>query len=116
MGGVDVYDSRHKKWWMRIYYFLIDTAITNAHVLYKDSPRTKKTTHQEFVLSMIILLGSTLPRTLLWHLQHKTEHLQKMTRSLNVSLGGSHLCLYNSVICLDNFVFLLTIAFLTASL
>ena len=133
--GVDVYDSRRKtyscshkskKWWMRIYYFLLDTAITNAHVLYKDSLRTKKTTHQEFVFSMIIHLlgahssrkwqscsqpppagclqrrhfqqgvpvlylprekendvrlqkllcwntGSTLPHTLLRHLQHKAE-------------------------------------------
>ena len=41
MGGVDVFDSRRKtysctrkskKWWMRIYYFLLNTAITNAYI------------------------------------------------------------------------------------
>ena len=62
MGGVDAFDSKRKtyfasrkskKWWMRIYYFLLDTAITNAYVLYKETPSTKKVTHQEFVLSII---------------------------------------------------------------
>ena len=51
MGGVDVFDSKRKvysctrkskKWWMRIYYFLLDTAITNAYILYKETPGTKK--------------------------------------------------------------------------
>ena len=68
MRGGDVYNSRHKtyscsskskKWWMRIYYFLLDTAITNAYILYKETPGIKKLTHQEFVLSIIeYLLGS----------------------------------------------------------
>ena len=62
IGGVDVFDSRRKtysssrksrKWWMRIYYFLLDTAITNAYILYKETPGTKKLTHQEFILSII---------------------------------------------------------------
>jgi hypothetical protein len=62
MGGVDVFDSRRKtyscsrkskKWWVRIYYFLLDTAIANAYILYRETPATKKLTHQEFVLSII---------------------------------------------------------------
>ena len=62
MRGGDVYNSRHKtyscsskskKWWMRIYYFLLDTAITNAYILYKETPGMKKLTHQEFLLSII---------------------------------------------------------------
>lgn len=43
MGGVDRFDQkrgtypvarRSRRWWMRIFYFLIDAAITNAHILY----------------------------------------------------------------------------------
>jgi len=43
MGGVDRFDKKRKcysvsrrsrKWWLRIFYFLFDTAVVNAHALY----------------------------------------------------------------------------------
>ncbi|KAJ2952354.1 hypothetical protein O0L34_g4640 [Tuta absoluta] len=48
MGGVDRFDQkkavyelgrRSKKWWKRLFYFLLDVAITNAHILYSNNSR-----------------------------------------------------------------------------
>lgn len=45
MGGVDRFDerrgrysvsSRSRRWWMRILYFLIDSSVVNAHILYNS--------------------------------------------------------------------------------
>ena len=45
MGGVDRFDERRgrysvsrrsRRWWMRIFYFLVDTSIVNAHILYNS--------------------------------------------------------------------------------
>lgn len=49
MGGVDRFDQkrgtypvarRSRRWWMRLFYFLIDAAITNAYILYAQRVRT----------------------------------------------------------------------------
>lgn len=48
MGGVDRFDQKRgaypiarksRRWWLRIFYFLIDAAITNPHILHKSNPR-----------------------------------------------------------------------------
>jgi hypothetical protein len=48
MGGVDRFDQqkavyelgrRSKKWWKRLFYFLLDVAITNAYILYSNNSR-----------------------------------------------------------------------------
>ncbi|CAK1603350.1 unnamed protein product [Parnassius mnemosyne] len=48
MGGVDKFDQqkatydvarRSKKWWKRLFFFLFDVAITNAHILYSKNSR-----------------------------------------------------------------------------
>ncbi|CAG4992763.1 unnamed protein product [Parnassius apollo] len=48
MGGVDRFDQkrgtysiarRSKRWWMRIFYFLVDSAITNAYIIYTQNDR-----------------------------------------------------------------------------
>lgn len=48
MGGVDRFDQkrgtyhvarRSRRWWMRIFYFIIDAAITNAYILYSQRMR-----------------------------------------------------------------------------
>lgn len=48
MGGVDRFDQQRgqynvgrksRKWWKRIFYFLVDVAITNAHILHKNNTR-----------------------------------------------------------------------------
>lgn len=50
MGGVDRFDQkrlsytvgrRSRRWWLRIFYFFIDAALTNSLVLYSTIPRTK---------------------------------------------------------------------------
>ncbi|XP_055622963.1 piggyBac transposable element-derived protein 4-like isoform X2 [Toxorhynchites rutilus septentrionalis] len=50
MGGVDRFDQKRKsyevgrkskKWWMRIFYFCINLAITNAHLLYSSNSRIR---------------------------------------------------------------------------
>jgi hypothetical protein len=62
MGGIDLFDSRRKssssskkskKWWLRIYYFLLDTSVTNAYVLYRETPNTKALTQKEFILQVV---------------------------------------------------------------
>ena len=62
MGGVDVFDSRRKtysfsrksrKWWHRLFYFLVDAAITNSYILYKETRGTKRLTQKEFVLQLV---------------------------------------------------------------
>ena len=55
MGGVDLADYRRKlysslrkskvKWYMRIFYFLLDVAVVNAHILESESPNHVPTRH-----------------------------------------------------------------------
>jgi hypothetical protein len=56
MGGVDLADSRRKlyscsrksrRWWMRLFYFLVDLAFVNPHVLTRESPACFKLTLSE---------------------------------------------------------------------
>lgn len=55
MGGVDRFDQlreryaigrRFKKWWHRLMYFLIDMAIVNGHIMWKNSKPGEKNRHQ----------------------------------------------------------------------
>ncbi|XP_026735864.1 piggyBac transposable element-derived protein 4-like [Trichoplusia ni] len=57
MGGVDRFDQKRtpyavgrksKKWWKRIFYFLIDLAITNAYILYKSNSRVHNVMTQKY--------------------------------------------------------------------
>lgn len=61
MGGVDRFDQvkstysvgrRSKKWWLRIFYFLLDTSITNAYLLYCQNPNVTKLSNLEFRVSV----------------------------------------------------------------
>ena len=61
MGGVDLFDARRKtyscsrksrKWWLRLFYFLLDASVTNVYILYKETPGTKRLTLKEFVLQL----------------------------------------------------------------
>ena len=58
-GGVDVFDSKRKtysssrksrKWCLWLFYFLLDTTVTNAYILYKESVQIRELTMKEFVL------------------------------------------------------------------
>ena len=61
MGGVDLFDFRRKtyscsrkskKWWLRLFYFLVDMAVTNAYIVYRESPNSEKLTQKDFVLQV----------------------------------------------------------------
>lgn len=61
MGGVDRFDQvkstysvgrRSKKWWLRIFYFLLDTSITNAYLLYCQNENVTKLSNLEFRVSI----------------------------------------------------------------
>ena len=67
MGGVDLFDARRKtystsrkskKWWYRLFYFILDTAVVNSYIIYKETPRTKELTLKEYVLSVANTLMS----------------------------------------------------------
>ena len=61
MGGVEFFDARRKtystsrktkKRWYRLFYFILDTAVVNSCIIYKETPRTKELTFKEYVLSV----------------------------------------------------------------
>ena len=61
MGGVDLFDAhrknycssrKSKQWWPRIFYFLLDTAVVNSYILYKETGGTKSLTLKEFILDV----------------------------------------------------------------
>ena len=97
MGGVDMFDSRwktyscsrkSKKWWMRLFYFLLDSTVTNAYILYKETSRTKPLTMKNFLLKLAEhLLRSTstwkrktiqkAPSARRLHERHFVDHLDR---------------------------------------
>ena len=61
MGGVDLTDSRRKlyscsrksrRWWMRLFYFLVDVSVINAHILTRESPQCCKMPLKEFIMEL----------------------------------------------------------------
>lgn len=71
MGGVDRFDQKRtpyavgrksSKWWKRIFYFLIDAAITNAYILYSSNKRNHSIlTQKQFrlILSRELVANAT---------------------------------------------------------
>ena len=61
MGGVDKHDQRRRhctisrksqKWWPRLFYFCIDVALVNAHILETLSPNHVKRTLKQFCMEI----------------------------------------------------------------
>lgn len=61
MGGVDHFDHikgtysvgrRSKRWWLRIFYFLLDSCITNSYLLYSKNTNAAKLTNLEFRVAL----------------------------------------------------------------
>ena len=63
MGGVDMADAMRRvytctrkskhKWYMRLFWFLLDTCVVNAYILQKESPNhTKRISHLNFVVEL----------------------------------------------------------------
>eukprot|EP00456_Euglypha_rotunda_P053094 TRINITY_DN42825_c0_g1_i3.p1 TRINITY_DN42825_c0_g1~~TRINITY_DN42825_c0_g1_i3.p1 ORF type:complete len:287 (-),score=-7.87 TRINITY_DN42825_c0_g1_i3:91-888(-) len=68
MGGVDRSDRlvrtysvsrRSKKWWYRLFYYLLDTSIANSFILYHNSSNHQKITELEFVKQLSLALTGT---------------------------------------------------------
>ncbi|CAB3247092.1 unnamed protein product [Arctia plantaginis] len=71
MGGVDRFDQkrgtypvarRSRRWWMRLYYFMVDAAITNAYILYAQKVRYPMSTLQFRTLLGRNLIGTFTSR------------------------------------------------------
>ena len=61
MGGVDLFDSQRKsysssrkskKWWLRLFYFLLEATVVNSYILYKETQGTPALTLKEFILEL----------------------------------------------------------------
>ena len=61
MGGVNLADARRKtctcsrrskKWWHRIFYYLLDTAVVNSFILLNESSHCAKRTQKEFIIEL----------------------------------------------------------------
>lgn len=61
MGGVDTFDQikstysvgrRSKRWWLRIFYFVLDLSITNAFLIYGKNCNTTKLSNLEFRVAL----------------------------------------------------------------
>jgi len=72
MGGVDRFDqrrgyysvsSRSKRWWLRMFYFLFDTAVMNAHALHSSVHPTGVLSQLNFRVELLRqLLGTFVSR------------------------------------------------------
>ena len=61
MGGVDMADARRKsyscsrksrRWWLRLFYFLVDVSVVNSYVLAQESPLFPAMTLKDFIVSL----------------------------------------------------------------
>ena len=70
MGGVHLFESRRKtyscsrkskKWWLRLIYSLLDTAVVSSYtyVLHSETPRTRKLSLKDFVILLVDKLMSS---------------------------------------------------------
>ena len=61
MGGVDLADARRKmyscsrrskKWWHRLFYFLVDISMVNAYILHQNNTHSPKMKMKDFILEL----------------------------------------------------------------
>ena len=61
MGGVDMHDQarwyynltqKSVKWWKYLFWFFLDTAIVNSHIIYSETPGNPKLSHLDFRLKL----------------------------------------------------------------
>jgi hypothetical protein len=60
MGGVDMADARRKsyscsrksrRWWLRLFYFLVDVSVVNSYILSQESPHFPKMPLKDFIVT-----------------------------------------------------------------
>ena len=61
MGGVDMAEQlrkayscrrRSRKWWLPLFYFMVDISVVNSYILHRDTPHASKLTIKEFILEL----------------------------------------------------------------
>ena len=61
MGGVDLADARRKiyscsrrskKWWHRLFYYLLDVSVVNSFIVLNESPHCARRTQKAFILEL----------------------------------------------------------------
>ncbi|KAK6168756.1 hypothetical protein SNE40_019940 [Patella caerulea] len=71
MGGVDRADQLHmeyptyrmcRRWWVYIFYFLLDVSISNAFICYKESENHKKGNSKDLMIFRINLAKQLLDK------------------------------------------------------
>lgn len=65
MGGVDMSDQlrkayrrRSRKWWLPLFYFMVDISVVNSYILHCDTPHASKLTIKEFIQELATELMS----------------------------------------------------------
>jgi len=43
---------RSRKWWLPLFYFLVDISVVNSHILCRETPHSAKRTLKEFILEL----------------------------------------------------------------
>jgi hypothetical protein len=65
MGGVDRSDRmvrtysvsrQSKKWWYRLFYYLLDTALANSYILYTQSPNHDSLSELDYLKKLAVAL------------------------------------------------------------
>lgn len=72
--------KKSKKWWFRVFYFLVDMATTNSYIIYKECPEVKLT-QKEYIISVAEHLMSC-------HSSRKRHSVQNVPSG--VRLQGRH--------------------------
>ena len=91
MGGVDVADQlrkayskrKSKKWWLPVFYFLVDVSVVNSYILHHETPHTPKPILKEFILELSTELMSS-------HCSRKCSAQSSLDVPLSACLCGRH--------------------------
>jgi hypothetical protein len=71
MGGVDRSDRlvrtysvsrKSKKWWYRLFYYLLDTALANSYILYNNSPNHDDLSELDYLKQLSVALIGTISK------------------------------------------------------
>lgn len=91
MGGVDRadqlityygYPHHSKKWWKRVFFHLLDTALVNSYILYTQSKSSKRhLSHMEFQIQVACSLITK---------ESSTPHRTPWTSQTPIRLSGRH--------------------------
>jgi hypothetical protein len=97
MGGVDRSDRmvrtystsrRSKKWWVRLFYYCLDTALANSYILYQHSPNHPQMTYLQYVEQ--VALGLIGTPSLVKRVRQSGLKKKRAKRSHPLPISGQH--------------------------